>query len=147
MTHWTYWNCNFCHYGESQLSNLGTVLLQCRDVDQAQESSSGSSDDRVFEAETEANRTSQDILKCLCNIFLRLSTSKGKTLDSESFSSVIAGDLSEHNVDTDFRDPYLISTGSGKRDFGPYKMFPAIEASSVDFNRKANALFLIRRLR
>ncbi|XP_071913655.1 uncharacterized protein [Coffea arabica] len=124
-----------------------SVKLQCRDVDQAQESSSGSSDDRVFEAETEANRTSQDILKCLCNIFLRLSTSKGKTLDSESFSSVIAGDLSEHNVDTDFRDPYLISTGSGKRDFGPYKMFPPIEASSVDFNRKANALFLIRRLR
>lgn len=118
-------------------------------MDQTQESSSGSTDDRVFEAETEANITSMDILKCLCTIFLRLSTSKGKTLDSESFSPLIAGDLCENNVDPDFRDPYLISKGSisMKRDFGPYRMFPMVEASCINFNRKANALFLIRRLK
>ncbi|KAL3526761.1 hypothetical protein ACH5RR_011417 [Cinchona calisaya] len=120
--------------------------LQCRVVDQAQESSSGSSDDRVLEAETEANRTSQDILKCLCTIFLRLTTSKGKTLDAESFSNLVAGDLRENNVDRDFRDPYMISPES-RRDIGPYRMFPTVEASTIDLKRKANALFLIRRLK
>ncbi|KAL3525712.1 hypothetical protein ACH5RR_014084 [Cinchona calisaya] len=124
-----------------------SLKLQCRVVDQAQESSSGSSDDRLFEAETKANRTSQDTLKCLCTIFLRLSTSKGKTLDGESYYSLIPGEVSKNNMDTDFQDPYLISTGSRKRDLGPYRMFPVIEASSIDLNRKANALFLTRRLK
>ncbi|KAL0288141.1 UNVERIFIED_CONTAM: hypothetical protein Scaly_2740500 [Sesamum calycinum] len=119
----------------------------CRTVEQAQESSSGSSDDRVADVESEANRMSEDILKCLINIFVRLSSSKGKTMDFESFSPLSAKALSENNVESNFRDPYCNFSELKKRDVGSYKHLYAIEARSVDLNRKTNASFLIRRLK
>ncbi|KAL0377735.1 UNVERIFIED_CONTAM: hypothetical protein Sradi_3079000 [Sesamum radiatum] len=132
---------------ESMVKSANSPKIQCRTVEQAQESSSGSSDDRVADVESEANRMSEDILKCLINIFVRLSSSKGKTMDFESFSSLSAKALSENNVESNFRDPYCNFSELKKRDVGTYKHLYAIEARSVDLNRKTNASFLIRRLK
>ncbi|CAA2989740.1 Hypothetical predicted protein [Olea europaea subsp. europaea] len=121
--------------------------LQCRIVEQAQESSSSSSDDRVTETESPANKISEDILKCLSSIFLRLNKLKGKTLNSESLSSLVLKAFKENNVESDFRDPYCASSEFKKRDIGPYKHLCMIEAGSVDLNRKTNASFLIHRLK
>lgn len=129
------------------ITNCDDTFVQCRIVEQAQESSSGSSDDRALDVESEANKMSEEILNCLISIFVRLSTSKGKTMDLESFSSLAAKAISENNVESNFRDPYCISSELKKRDIGTYKYLYVIEASSVDLNRKTNALFLIRRLR
>lgn len=146
---------NLSHDDQCRISNNGFTkcddnLVQCRIVEQAQESSSGSSDDKIVDVEeSEANKISEDILKCLMNIFVRLSSTKGKTMDFDSFSSLAAKASSiETNVaDSDFRDPYCNSYENKKRDIGPYKHLYAIEARSVDLNRRTNATFLIRRLR
>lgn len=118
--------------------------VQCRIVEQAQESSSGSSDDRGVDIESEANKMSQDILNCLISIFVRMSSSRGKTMD---FSSLGAKAFCDNNVESSFRDPYFNSSELKKRDIGTYKHLYVIEAHSVDLNRKASASFLIRRLR
>ncbi|KAL2240327.1 UNVERIFIED_CONTAM: hypothetical protein Sindi_0673900 [Sesamum indicum] len=132
---------------ESMVKSANSPKIQCRTVEQAQESSSGSSDDRVADVGSEANRMSEDILKCLINIFVRLSSSKGKTTDFESFSSLSAKALSENNVESNFRGPYCNFSELKKRDVGTYKHLYAIEARSIDLNRKTNASFLIRRLK
>ncbi|CAI9110144.1 OLC1v1010120C1 [Oldenlandia corymbosa var. corymbosa] len=132
---------------EQMSKSADSFKLQSRVQEQAQESSSGSSDDRMLEAESEANRTSQDILKCLCTIFLRLSTSKGKTMDAESFTCLTAANFRENAEGIDFRDPYLTNSHGKIRDIGPYKKFHVVEGSFIDLSRRANALFLIRRLK
>ncbi|KAG8384403.1 hypothetical protein BUALT_Bualt04G0114400 [Buddleja alternifolia] len=132
---------------ESIVKNVNPLKMQCRIVEQAQESSSGSSDDRIVDIDSEANRTSENILKCLINIFVRLSSSKGKTMDLESFSSLATKTFSENNAESDFRDPYCIFSEINKRDIGTYKHLYSIEARSVDVKRKSNASFLIRRLK
>ncbi|GFP96934.1 hypothetical protein PHJA_001837500 [Phtheirospermum japonicum] len=124
--------------------------MQCRIVEQAHESSSGSTDDRVLDVNNEANKLSEDILKCLINVFVRLSSSKGKTMDSESFSSFSAKEFNGNNnkiVESDSRDPYCNFTEFKKRDIGTYKYLYVIEARSVDLKRKTNASFLIQRLK
>lgn len=124
--------------------NSNSPKMQCRIVEQAQESSSGSSDDRGVDIESEANKMSQDILNCLISIFVRMSSSRGKTMD---FSSLGAKAFCENNVESSFRDPYFNSEELKKRDIGTYKHLYVIEPHSIDLNRKASASFLIRRLR
>ncbi|KAK3023960.1 hypothetical protein RJ639_042850 [Escallonia herrerae] len=132
-----------------KLTSLMNVLLQCKLIDQerAEESSVGSSDDKLLEAESVANRISEDVLKCLSSIFVRLSMSRGKTLESETFSSLMALAFGENNLETELRDPYSICSKIEMRDVGLYKHLHAIEAASVDLNLKKNASFLIRRLK
>ncbi|GKB53784.1 threonine--tRNA ligase [Tanacetum coccineum] len=124
--------------------------LQNRLVDQerAQEScSSSSSGDRVLEAESECNKISENVLKCLIGIFLRLSKLKAKTMDAEAFSNLMSVDLTSGDRGPSFRDPYGVSLKSKRRDIGPYKDLFAIEASSIDFKKKTNASLLLRRLK
>lgn len=109
----------------------------------AQESSSGSSDRNLETESSTANKISEDVVKCLSSIFLRLSKSKGKTMESELLSSVIS---LAFKGDNEFRDPYGICSES-RRDIGPYKDLSVIEACSVDLKRKTNASFLINRLK
>ncbi|GJW04222.1 hypothetical protein Tco_1563078 [Tanacetum coccineum] len=81
------------------------VPLQNRLVDQerAQEScSSSSSGDRVLEAESECNKISENVLKCLIGIFLRLSKLKAKTMDAEAFSNLMSVDLTECVIERTF---------------------------------------------
>uniref|UniRef100_A0A5B7C1P4 DUF547 domain-containing protein n=1 Tax=Davidia involucrata TaxID=16924 RepID=A0A5B7C1P4_DAVIN len=123
--------------------------LECRLVDQesAQESCSGSSDYSVLEAESTPNKISEDVLKCLSSIFLRLSTSKDKTVQSEISPYLVALASNDKCRHTEFHDPYGICSEFRKRDIGPYKNLFAIEAGSIDLNRKTKASFLIQRLK
>ncbi|KAK9285093.1 hypothetical protein L1049_024278 [Liquidambar formosana] len=103
------------------------LQLEGRLVDQerAHEISSTSSDERGLEGDSTPNKISEDILRCLSRIFLRMSILKEKA----------------------FRDPYGIYSKFRRRDIGPYKHLYAIEASSIDLNRTISALFLIQRLK
>ncbi|CAG7886122.1 unnamed protein product [Brassica rapa] len=85
--------------------------------DKAQESSvSGSS--------SEANRVSEDLLKCLVSIILRISSSKDTVLD-----------------------PYSNCLEWRAREIGAYKNLCSVDASSIDLGRRTNASFLIHRLK
>lgn len=68
-------------------------------------------------------------------------------MDAESFSPLAPGAISENYAESDFRDPYCLSSEFKKTDVGPYKYFYSIEAGSIDLNRKANASSLIRKLK
>ncbi|XP_031093992.1 uncharacterized protein LOC115998542 [Ipomoea triloba] len=114
--------------------------LQGRGIEQGPKRSSCSLGEKVLEDESIANKISEDIIKCLSTIFLRLTRFKGKTMDSEFFSH-------EGSMETDFRDPYGIASQHRSQDIGPYKYLCTIEACSMDFNRKTNASFLINRLK
>ncbi|XP_076939196.1 uncharacterized protein LOC143607738 [Bidens hawaiensis] len=118
------------------------------DQEKAQEScSSSSSGDRHLEAESECNKVSENVLKCLIGIFLRLSKLKAKTMDAEAFSNLMSLDLTGGDGGPAFRDPYGVCLKSKRRDIGPYKDLFAIETGSIDFKKKANASLLIRRLK
>ncbi|XP_044485747.1 uncharacterized protein LOC123211152 isoform X2 [Mangifera indica] len=110
---------------------------ECRleDQEKTQESCSGSPYDRLSEVESSPNKLSEDILRCLCSIFVRISTLKDKVVDS-----------GESSGGSNW-DPYGIHSEVSHGDVGPYKNLYAIEASSIDLNRTTNALFLIHRLK
>ncbi|CAN6986386.1 unnamed protein product [Brassica oleracea var. botrytis] len=89
------------------------------DQDKAQESVSES-----VQSGTAANRVSEDLLKCLVSIFLRISSSKDIVLD-----------------------PYRNCSEWRTRELGEYKNLCSVDASSIDLGRRINALFLIHRLK
>ncbi|KAG6399647.1 hypothetical protein SASPL_141128 [Salvia splendens] len=107
------------------------VKKHCRIVEQAHDEGGG-------DVESEANKTSQDVLNCLISIFVRMSSSRRKTMDLSSLA---------YNEESSFRDPYFNCSELKKRDVGVYKHLYVIEAHQVDQKRRANAVFLIRRLR
>ncbi|XP_059293685.1 uncharacterized protein LOC132046887 [Lycium ferocissimum] len=129
------------------ISKIADVRLQCRAVEQAQESCLASSDDREFEVESTENKISEEILKCLSSILIRLSTSKGKIANPESFRSLGAKVFNESNGERELQDPYCISSELRKQDIGEYRYILNIDANSVNLNRKMNASFLIHRLK
>lgn len=130
---------------------ISIAQIECRLVEQerAQESSSGYSEDKVSETNITdtPNKVSEDILKCLSGILLRISTFKDKAVESGTLLSRTAFVSLESNEEIEVWDPYGIISESRARDIGPYKHLCAIEASSVDLNRTTNALFLIHRLK
>ncbi|GMN29994.1 hypothetical protein TIFTF001_002647 [Ficus carica] len=105
------------------------IQLESRLVDQerAMESCSGSPDNKVIETDCSPNKVSEDIVKCLSNILLRLCTLKDR--------------------ETEIRDPYGICLEFRNADIGPYKHLCAIDASSIDISRTTGALFLMHRLK
>nr|XP_043615369.1 uncharacterized protein LOC122587304 [Erigeron canadensis] len=118
------------------------------DQEMAQEScSSSSSGERILEAESECNKVSENVLKCLIGIFLRMSKLKAKTMDAEAFSNLMSLDFTSGDQGSAFKDPYGVCFKSKRRDIGPYKDLFAIEAGSIDFKKKTNASLLIRRLK
>ncbi|XP_057981128.1 uncharacterized protein LOC131166541 isoform X2 [Malania oleifera] len=125
------------------------LQVECRLADEgrAKESSSGFSFENVSGADRGPNEISEDILKCLCNIFLRMSMLKNKVVESKILPPPLALVFHEKNQETEFWDPYGICSDVVKREIGPYKHLHAIESNSVDLSRATNALFLIHRLR
>lgn len=97
------------------------VQLEWRLADQER------ADDRASEVESTPNGISEDTVKCLCNIFVRICTSKDRV--------------------GEFHDPYGICTEYEQRDIGSYKNLCEVKASNVDLNRTTNSLFLIHRLK
>ncbi|KAF6160706.1 hypothetical protein GIB67_019646 [Kingdonia uniflora] len=107
----------------------------------AEENSLVNPEEKVSEEErSRANKISEDILKCLSSIFLRMNTQKSKVIESELFSR-------ESSKESEFRDPYGICKEFRKRDIGAYKYLCVVEAWSIDPNRRTNSFFLIRRLK
>ncbi|KAK5784825.1 uncharacterized protein LOC108471219 isoform X1 [Gossypium arboreum] len=125
------------------------LQLDSRLIDQerAQDSPSGSSEDKVSEADNTPNQISEDIVRCLSSIFTRLSTSKGKAVESGTLPSRPFVNSHERNRECECKDPYEICSDLKSRDIGPYKYLCAIEANTIDLNRKTNVLFLIHRLK
>ncbi|XP_002863751.2 uncharacterized protein LOC9299827 isoform X1 [Arabidopsis lyrata subsp. lyrata] len=102
---------------------------RCRKTN-AERSSHGGGDD--------PNKISEDLVKCLSNIFMRMSTIKRSAVTKSQ----------ENDKDTTFRDPYGICSSFSRRDIGPYKNFSDIEAASVNQNRtSSSSSFLIRQLK
>nr|KYP62617.1 hypothetical protein KK1_017158 [Cajanus cajan] len=93
------------------------------------QSSSSSSDDKVSEVDSTPNRVSEDIVKCLCSIFVRI-----------VFNQCI-------KEKDQLCDPYGICSESKTREVGPYKNLCEVKGSTVDLNRTTNAVFLIHRLK
>lgn len=92
------------------------------------------------------NRISEDIVRCLSTILLRMSSGKRKgTAENLHFLSTLASE--ESNEETEFQDPYGTCSQFGKRDIGPYKHLFTIEADSIDTNRTSSSMFLVRRLK
>ncbi|EOA16264.1 hypothetical protein CARUB_v10004409mg [Capsella rubella] len=95
------------------------------DQDKAQESVSGSSsEDKTLQSGNVANKVSEDLLKCLVTIILRISSSKDIVLD-----------------------PYNNCSEWRTRELGAYKHLSSVDASSIDLGRRINASFLIHRLK
>ena len=117
------------------------VQLECRLVDQerAEESSSGSLDERLVDSDCSPNKVSEDIVKCLSNILLRMSTLKEKSVEPGCYQVA--------NKEAEFQDPYGICLESRNSDIGPYKHVCVIEAGLVDISRTTSALFLMHRLK
>lgn len=104
---------------ESLENRLKKVDDRLADQDKAQESVSES-----LQSGTAANRVSEDLLKCLVSIILRISSSKDIVLD-----------------------PYGNCSEWRTRELGAYKSLCSVDASSIDLGRRINALFLIHRLK
>ncbi|KAL5705421.1 hypothetical protein ACHQM5_023725 [Ranunculus cassubicifolius] len=138
------------HNGSQRNLDTLKVKLECRMVDQdnARETSPSIPEERApKELGSSPNQISEDILKCLSSIFLRMSKQKNRNLQSRRFNSLVQVSTLENNKEIEFQDPYNTCSGSGKRDVGPYKNFYTIEADSFDPNRTTNALFLLQRLK
>ncbi|KAL6995563.1 hypothetical protein U1Q18_005697 [Sarracenia purpurea var. burkii] len=86
------------------------------------------------------NKISENILKCLSSIFLRMNTSNNRAT-SDKLASISA------LTSTEFKDPYGVCSEFGNRDIGPYKHLFAIQATSINSNRTPNSTFLVRRLK
>ncbi|KAK9053888.1 hypothetical protein SSX86_024963 [Deinandra increscens subsp. villosa] len=89
------------------------------------------------------NKISESILKCLMNIFVRMSSTRSKSMTEFPPSLKANGTFKE----TEFKDPYDICFECEKRDIGSYKNLYAIEATSINKNRTTNSVFLIQRLK
>lgn len=123
------------------------LQLENRVVDQENaETRTSLTPDERLSADDKPNKISEDILRCLFSIFLRMSTLKSRGT-SENLPSLPS--LASHGSgeETELQDPYGICSEFGKRDIGPYKHLFSIQASSINLNRTANSLFLVHRLK
>ena len=93
--------------------------------------------------EDDPNKISESILKCLMNIFVRMSSTRSRSTTEMLPSLTSIETLKE----TEFKDPYDISCKFEKRDIGQYRHLYAIEATSINKNRTTNSVFLIQRLK
>lgn len=110
----------------------------------------GSLEERVFVSQDRKpssaespNTISENILKCLLNIFLRMSSKKSRST-ADTLPSLTGYNSCEKK---EFGDPYGICSKFERRDIGPYKHLYAVEASSINPNRTTISVFLVRRLK
>lgn len=101
--------------------------------------------DRKASGDDSPNKISENIVKCLLNVFSRMSSKRTRS-SVETLSSLPAMTFVD-SATTQFKDPYAISLKFGKRDIGPYKHLFAVEAPSINPNRSTVSVFLVRRLK
>nr|KJB58415.1 hypothetical protein B456_009G209300 [Gossypium raimondii] len=123
------------------------LQLECRvrDLDSAKARNLSTSEERPL-ANDGPNKVSEELVKCLSTIFLRMS-SKKRNSAADSFPSLSMLGSQESSDVTKFQDPYGICSNFGRRDIGPYKHLFPIDAGSINLNRTSNSLFLLRRLK
>ncbi|XP_057757098.1 uncharacterized protein LOC130976293 [Arachis stenosperma] len=97
----------------------------------AQSSSTSSSDDKVVEVDSTPNRISEDTVKCLCSIFLRIGTSNDFLMEPRTPPY---SDRESSKEKDQLCDPYGICSESKTTDIGPYKNFCEVKGS-VDLSR------------
>lgn len=96
--------------------------------------------------ETDPNKVSEDILQCLCSIFIRMSTIDKKTrIDMLPYSLSLVS--SQFEKETKIQDPYGTGVELKERDIGVYKDLCVVDAKTVDLQRRKNALFLLHKLK
>ncbi|KAM6560666.1 uncharacterized protein LOC115695432 isoform X1 [Cannabis sativa] len=117
-----------------------------RDLENAEARSCTSVPEHKPSEDDGPNKISENILKCLSSIFLRMSSVKNRG-SAECLPTFSNLGNQESNDKTEFGDPYGICSEFGKRDIGKYKQLFSIEACSISLNRTANSLFLLRRLK
>ncbi|VVA24788.1 PREDICTED: mRNAion factor [Prunus dulcis] len=128
------------HNTAEKRSDPQKLQLEYRVMDQE----SAQVPDKAMSGDESPNKISENILKCLSSILMRMSSAKGTAESLPSFSTLAA---QENNEPKESWDPYAICSEFGRRDIGPYKQLHAIEAETINPNRTANALFLLRRLK
>jgi len=114
---------------------------------------------------TQPNKLSEEIMKCLMSIFLKLTRPSSATNKETSsiasrstFSSVSSKSYGSRSTlsckipmecseEIHFKDPYGVCSESILKDIGPYKHFHDITASSFDLGRLPSCASLFRRLR
>ncbi|XP_060199505.1 uncharacterized protein LOC132627907 [Lycium barbarum] len=113
----------------------------------------GSLEERIFvtqdrkpSSDESPNTISENILKCLSNIFLRMSSRKNRST-ADTLPSLTGYNSCESIEKKEFGDPYRICSKFERRDIGPYKHLYAVEASSINPNRTTISVFLVRRLK
>lgn len=102
--------------------------------------------DRKPSSDESPNTISENILKCLSNIFFRMNSRKGRTT-ADTLPSLTGYNSCESIEKKEFGDPYGICSKFERRDIGPYKHLFAVEASSINPNRTTISVFLVRRLK
>ncbi|XWS14659.1 hypothetical protein CRYUN_Cryun35bG0028200 [Craigia yunnanensis] len=122
------------------------LQLECRvrDQDSAEARNISTPNQRLL-GDDGPNKVSEELVKCLSSILLRMSSTKIKST-AESFPSLSVLGSQESSEETEFRDPYGICSNFG-RDIGPYKHLFSIDAGSINLNRTSNSFFLLRRLK
>ncbi|XP_012450165.1 uncharacterized protein LOC105773079 isoform X1 [Gossypium raimondii] len=114
------------------------LQIECRVRDQSNaETRNISIPDERTSGDDGPNKVSEDLIRCLSSIFLRMNSIK-KTFPSLSMLG---------SQETGFRDPYGICSDYGRRDIGPYKHLVSISDDSINLNRTSNSLFLLHRLK
>ncbi|XVE70008.1 hypothetical protein DITRI_Ditri10aG0037200 [Diplodiscus trichospermus] len=116
-----------------------------REQDNAEARIISSPDERPL-GDNGPNKVSEELVKCLSSIFLRMSSTKRKST-AESFPPLSMLGSQESNEETEFGDPYGICSNYGRRDIGQYKHLYSIDACSINPNRTSNSLFLLHRLK
>lgn len=103
---------------------------------------------RVLDAESsDPNKISEDVLKCLSSIFLRMSALKVTGTELDTLPSISGSSSCEFPEEMEFQDPYSICSEFGRRDIGQYKHLHTIDGSLIDPNRVTSSSFLMRRLK
>ncbi|KAL2906197.1 Rho GTPase-activating protein 6 [Bienertia sinuspersici] len=97
--------------------------------------------------DSEPNKISEDILKCLCSIYMRMGTSNDKGTHSDTSPYALSFVSRRKKKEMECQDPYGTSAKFKKRDIGVYKDFFLVDAISFDLKRKRNALFLLHKLK
>ncbi|MQL82915.1 hypothetical protein Taro_015401 [Colocasia esculenta] len=95
--------------------------------------------------ESEPNKISEDLLKCLCDIFSRMNLPDNSGAELDTCPSV-SGSTND-SEDISFRDPYGVCTEYGKRDIGPYRQFQIVEGHLISSNLAAHSSFTARKLK
>lgn len=92
------------------------------------------------------NKISESTLKCLINIFVRMSSVKCRST-TETLPSLSALNSQNNYEGAELKDPYDICFEFGNRYIGAYAKLFAFDTASINSSRTAISVFLVRRLK